>query len=437
MSVPQALSRHRGGIGIAGLCGSAVALWAIAVPLDVRLSSLPIALNTLAVAAALAAAAAFPLSLVLAARLPVVERLFGGLDRVYGAHRATAIGVLVLVLAHGVLLAASRAAISLAAVPSLFALSIDNWRVLLGAVVGVVLSIGMYLTLRGRMRHELFVWVQRALGVAFVGAVVHAFAHEGAKSASLPLTLYLGTLNAAGIMAFAYRSIFAKALVPRHDYRVEAVRHLDESVSEVTLEPLTRPLPFTPGQFVFVTFYGSPLPEEPHPFSMTSGAGERALKLVIKRLGDYTARLKLLEPGTRAKVEGPYGGLSHMRIRNLRQIWIAGGIGITPFLSMARSLDSSGYQVDLFYATETREQAHFLDELYEIADRDPRVRVVSVRKDNLGRISAEDVCGTMRDLVHKDILICGPPAMMDSLRAQFRRLGVPDDRLHAERFSFG
>lgn len=419
------------------LCAIAGALWAIAVPLDIRLSSLPIALNTLAVAAALAAAAAFPLSLVLAARLPVVERLFGGLDRVYGAHRATAIGVLVLVLGHGMLLAASRAAISVESVPSLFALTTDNWRVLLGAAVGVALSVGMYLTLGGRMRHELFVWVQRALGVAFLGAVVHAFAHESAKSASLPLALYLGALNAAGIAAFGYRSIFAKALVPRHDYRVANVRPLDDSVTEVTLEPAARPMRFTPGQFVFVTFYGGRLPEETHPFSMTSGANERDLKLVIKRLGDYTAKLRLLESGAKAKVEGPYGALSHARIANLRQIWIAGGIGITPFLSMARSLDSSGYQIDLFYATETKDQAHFLDELYEIADRDPRVRVVSVRRDNLGRISAEDVCGTMRDLVHKDILICGPPAMMDSLRAQFRELGVPDERLHAERFSFG
>jgi predicted ferric reductase len=436
MSV-HALARHRGGVGIAVLGGLAVALWAIAIPLEIRLSSLPIALNTVAVAAALAAAAAFPLSLVLAARLPVVERLFGGLDRVYGAHRATAIGALVLVLAHGVLLAASRAAISLTAVPSLFELTLDNWRVLLGAAVGGALSVGMYLTLRGRMRHEHFVWVQRALGVAFLGAVAHAFAHESAKSASLPLWLYLGTLNAAGIAAFGYRSIFAKVLVPRHDYRVAKVRSLDDSVTEVTLEPAARPMRFAPGQFAFVTFYGSRLPEETHPFSMTSGANERDLKLVIKRLGDYTAGLQLLESGAKAKVEGPYGALSHERIANLRQIWIAGGIGVTPFLSMARSLDSSGYQIDLFYATETKDQAHFLDELYEIADRDPRVRVVSVRKDNLGRISAEDVCGTMRDLVLKDILICGPPAMMDSLRAQFRDLGVPDERLHAERFSFG
>lgn len=321
--------------------------------------------------------------------------------------------------------------------PSLFALELDNWSPLLAALVGVTLSVGMYLTLRGGLRHELFVWVQRGLGVVFLGGVVHTFAEENLKSSSFLLALYVGALSALGVLAFAYRSIFVKALVPRHEYRVTAVRRLDETVTEVTLEPVGAPMPFTPGQFVFVTFYGSPLPEETHPFSMTSGAGDREMKLVVKRLGDYTARLKLLQPGTRAKVEGPYGGLSHARIRNLRQVWIAGGIRITPFLSMARSLDSSGYQIDLFYATETKDQAHSLDELYDIADRDPRVRVVSVRKDNLGWISAEGVCGTMGDVVNKDILMCGPPGMMDSLRAQFRALGVPDERLHAERFSFG
>jgi predicted ferric reductase len=430
-------TRSAAGVVIVGLCAIPVLAWAAAAPMGERLVSPPIALLSLSIASALAAAAAFPLTLVLAARLPVVERVFGGLDRVYGAHRATAIGVLVLVLAHGALLIASRATISLAAVPPLFALTIDSWRVLLGVAAGLVLTAGMFLTLRGGMRHELFVWVQRALGLAFVVAVVHAFAQDSAKSASPLITYYLGLLNAAGVLAFAYRSVFANQVVPRREYRVGSVRQLDADVSEVTLEPLADPLAFAPGQFVFVTFYGSPLPEEAHPFSMTSGAGERSLKLVIKRLGDFTAQLKLVDPGTRAKVEGPYGGLSHTRIRNVRQIWIAGGIGITPFLSMARSLDASGYEIDLYYATETREQAHFLDELYEIADRDPRVRVVPVRKDNLGRLGAEDVCGTMRDLVHKDILICGPPAMMESLGRQFRALGVPDHRIHAERFSFG
>ncbi len=432
-----ALTRDRGGAAIVLLCAVTVALWALATPVGDGFSSLPVALRSLSVFAALAAAAAFPLSLVLGARLPAVERVFGGLERVYGAHRATAIGVLVLVVSHGALLVASRASISLTAVPPLFALTVDNWRVLLGAAVGVALSIGMYLTLRGGIRHELFVWVQRVMGVAFVAAAVHVFAQESAKSSSIALTLYLAAVTSAGVLAFAYRSILSRFAVPRLDYRVVKVRPLDDSVTEVTLEPLARPMRSMPGQFVFVTFYGSRLPEETHPFSMTSGTGERELKLVIKRLGDYTAKLKLLETGASAKVEGPYGGLSHARIRNLRQIWIAGGIGITPFLSMARSLDESGYEIDLYYATETSAQAHFLDELYEIADRDPRVRVVSVRKDNLGRLTAEDVCGTMRDLVHKDILICGPPAMMDSLLAQFRKLGVPDDRVHAERFSFG
>lgn len=432
-----ALTRDRGGVAIVLFCAVTVALWALATPMGDGFSSPPIALRSLGVVAALIAATAFPLALVLGARLPAVDRIFGGLDRVYSAHRATAIAVLVLVLAHGALLIASRAVISPAAVLPMLQLSVDNWRVLLGALVGVTLSVGMFLTLRGGLRHELFVWIQRALGVVFLGAAVHAFAQESTKSSSLPLTLYLGVLTGAGVLSFVYRSVLVNALVPRHEYRVVGVRHLDESITEVTLEPVAAPMGFSPGQFVFVTFYGSALPQEAHPFSMTSGAGERDLKLVIKRLGDYTARLKLLEPGTRAKVEGPYGGLSHTRIPNLRQIWIAGGIGITPFLSMARSLDASGYQIDLFYATETREQAHFLDELYAIADRDPRVRVVSVRKDNLGRINAEDVCGTTRDLVHKDILICGPPAMMDGLRTQFRKLGVPDERLHAERFSFG
>lgn len=75
------LRRHRGGVTIGVLSAIGVGLWALALPLDVRFASLPSALDSLALAAAFAAASAFPLALVLAARLPPVERFFGGLDR--------------------------------------------------------------------------------------------------------------------------------------------------------------------------------------------------------------------------------------------------------------------------------------------------------------------------------------------------------------------
>jgi len=193
-----------------------------------------------------------------------------------------------------------------------------------------------------------------------------------------------------------------------------------------------------PGQFVFVSFDDAHLGRgwEFHPFSITSAPGDPQLRLVVKALGDYTSALRRLEPGGRARVEGPYGALSYTNIGNARQIWIAGGIGVTPFLSIARSLVAADYEVDFYYCTERIPEAYFEPELFEISEGNRRLRVIRIRRDRLGFVTAADVAGASRDLPSKDILICGPPVMIRGLRSQFLKLGVPARQLHSEEFSF-
>jgi len=82
------------------------------------------------------------------------------------------------------------------------------------------------------------------------------------------------------------------------------------------------------------------------------------------------------------------------------------------------------------------DQAYFLDLFYEVADRDPRIRVILFAKDKLGFITAEDIEGISRGLAQKDILICGPPPMIKSLRAQLTSRGIPAANIHVEEFGF-
>ncbi len=161
------------------------------------------------------------------------------------------------------------------------------------------------------------------------------------------------------------------------------------------------------------------------------------LDIVVKALGDHTAALQGVPVGTRADIEGPYGTFSHLNVPNVRQIWIAGGIGVTPLLSMARSLDGSAGEIDFFYCTEGPEHAHFIDELYAKADRYPQFRVVPIRSRSLGRIGAQDIIGVSRPIEHDAaILICGPPAMNVNLATQFIERGIPRSQVYFEDFSF-
>jgi predicted ferric reductase len=192
-----------------------------------------------------------------------------------------------------------------------------------------------------------------------------------------------------------------------------------------------------PGQFIFISFRSDVPGREPHPYSIASAPGNETLDIVVKALGDHTAAIEGLTPGTRADIEGPHGTFSYLNVPNARQIWIAGGIGVTPLLSMARHLDGSAGEIDFFYCTEGPEQAHFIDELYAKADLYPQFRVVPIRSRSLGRISAQDIIGVSRPIEHDAaILICGPPAMNANLATQFIERGIPRSQVYFEDFSF-
>ncbi len=418
---------------LAVLCLVPVLLWALAHPLAERFATPASALKSLANIAALVGTVAFAVALVLGSRLRVVERLFVGLDRMYRAHRFLGLVAVSLAALHALLLVLSRALLSGVSAWTLFTPG-AGWKIFVGVVALAGLLAGLALTLFARMRHETFVRVQKSLGIVFLIASVHVFVVSGTKASSRPLTVYLALLTVLALVAFARRSLFGRLLIRRHLYRVEGVNRLAQDAVEIVLAGKGDSLRFQPGQFVFVRF--AELGGEAHPFSITSAPDEAALRLVVKALGNHTRVLMDLPPGGSAELEGPYGTFSHIALANSRQVWIAGGIGITPFLSMARSLDGTGQEIDLYYCTEASDQAYFLKELFQVADRNPRVRVIPIRKVDLGRLSADDIEAASRDLPEKDILICGPPAMIRNLTGQLRARGVPRARIHYEDFNF-
>jgi predicted ferric reductase len=359
----------------------------------------------------------------------------------YEVHRLNGEIAFLLLLGHVVLILASRATISTSTALDLLRPS-AGWTIFAGVLVFSGMVVAIVLTLFVRLDHELFVYVQRSFGLVFLGATYHVFTSSGARADSRTLNLYLATLATLGIAAFLYRSVLGNLLVRRYRYGVTGVQRLDASVTEFTLLPVKAPLRFTPGQFVFVSFrskalddeFGMLLRNQFHPFSITSAPDEPTLRITVKAVGDYTRALRQLEPGADAVVEGPYGSFGRGAERH-RRIWIAGGIGVTPFLSMARSLGEDAPAIDFYYCVERESEAHFVDELRAIAGERNRFRVVAVPRDKEGFLTAERLAAET-DLVSADVLICGPPAMLDGLRGQLRTQGVVDEHIHAEEFGF-
>jgi predicted ferric reductase len=386
-------------------------------------------LKSVANLAALFGIAAWAATLVLASRIRPLERALGGLDQLYVVHRRLGILVVVLAVTHALFLTlhAGGSALDLY-LPS------EGWSTFSGVIALVLLTGFVVTSVLGRLGYQTFVLVQRLAGAAFVLGAFHTFAVRGTSASSPGLTAYLAFLTAAGVASLGYRLLGGRLGVGRHPYRVAEVRRLDDDAVEIVMAPVARPLVFQAGQFLYATFDQDGIPRESHPFTIASAPGGE-LRLAVKRLGDFTGRLMQLRPGARAQLEGPFGSFCLNDDTGHSQTWIAGGIGITPFLSWARSLDGS-IAVDLYYCTPGAEQAHFIQELYEIADRYPRFRVIPIRKSSLGRLSVEDIEAVNPKVSNGHVLICGPPVMIDNMRTGFAARGIPQDRIHTECFDF-
>jgi predicted ferric reductase len=412
-----------------------VALWFTALPVGGRFEGAGATLQSLGVLAALAGWSAFAVNLILGARLRIIEHAFGGLDRLYRAHRRIGATVVILLVAHAALLFASRVVLlDLSFGLSLFTPS-QGSVIFTGVLVLAALVAGVVASFFAPLRHGLFVALQRTLGLLFLLAGLHVFRTGGTKASSSALTVVMVTLAIAAAAGYVYRSVLGQLLVRRRHYRVTAVNELDDRVVELVLEPIRSAIQFVPGQFAFLDLdYPSP-DIGPHPFSVTSAHGDTTLRFVVKALGDHTRSLHELPTGVHARVEGGFGGFSHLTVPGSRQVWIAGGIGITPFLSMARSLDPERFDVDLYYCTAHLDETYFADELAALApERGFRLHLVP--EDSDGFLTAERLRAELPDLADREVLICGPGPMLASLRSQLSAIGVPASQVHGEDFRF-
>lgn len=390
------------------------------------------------------------LSLVLVSTLPWVEEWFDGIDRAAVWHRRLAITGLVLLLPHIVLSSNgnhSRIGPQLGVLGLLGLLGLALWAILPRWRSVVPRLLRPVVTALGRLpgvRHVRRVtggyerW--RALHRTTGAFVAFGFFHgvlDGTPWAAAPVLRW--TYVAAGALGlgfYLYRELLARFFVSLHDYQVAAVTPVSEAIVEIALRPLGRPLRFSPGQFAMVYLEGRDGWHR-HPFTIASAPEEELVRFTVKELGDYTARLRdTVEPGMPAVIGGPHGRFSHAKGTD-RQLWIAGGVGVAPFLSWMRALDGTldGKKVDFFYSAEG--EPPFGDEIAAIAGghEELAVHVVDTAVD--GRLTPEQVLEAVGgDVRGVSVFMCGPTGMLRSFRPGLRRAGVPARRIHHEYFDW-
>ncbi len=387
----------------------------------------------------------------LMARVPLVERAFGR-DRLTRWHRWTGFTSLHLMLAHVALVTAGYAiAAELGVLAQLWEMIAGYPGMLLATAGTAALGMVAVTSLRAarrRLRYES--WHLLHL-YAYLGAGL-ALPHQlwaGEDFLATPAaTVYWWTLYALAAGAvLVYRLGLPVWRNARHRLTVSRVeaegagltsvyltgRHLDE-------------LPVRAGQFLQWRFRDGPGWTRSHPYSLSAAPHTGTLRITVKDLGDGSARVAALRPGTRAYVEGPYGTLTGEAYPGGPVVMLACGIGITPLLALLGELPYEPGEATLIYRARDEADLAFGADLDWLAQErgvevvhllGPRAGDASwLPQDLAGYDDADALCDFAPDIAEAEVYVCGPDGWTAAVRAAALAAGVPAWRLHTERFAW-
>ena len=362
---------------------------------------------------------------ILATRLPGTEVVFGGLDRIYVLHKWAGITAMVTALLHDTIDAEMRGQVSETALNEV-AEALGEIS-LYGLLILVALSVATFIP------YHLWKWTHKLMGILFAAGALHFAFILKPFAMSDPAGLFTGAFCLAGIMSYIW-TLLPGSIRPAYTYRISGISQTGGAVA-IEMTPQTRVLRPRPGQFGMLSFVGAGLPEQ-HPFSFSSAGPDGKLRVTVKPLGDFTTALPhRIAPGQSVKIQGPFGRFCPSE--RSRQVWIAGGIGVTPFLTWARNMQATDRAVDFFVCARSRDQVPHLDELEALARDRANLTLHLMIPAEGNRLSAATIARIVaKDMRKVRVSFCGPVSLRETLKTGLRRYGVGPRRFHYEVFEF-
>jgi predicted ferric reductase len=409
---------------IGGITAISVAVTLAQLPASTWMSTGALSLSMGVAAMSLMAATAL-----LASRWSVIENAFGGLDRVYLAHKWMAIAALVFASIHFVFKAGAPGweTASIVTLPS-------SWTRLVRQLALIALMVIVILALNRKIPYHRWRWWHKLSGPLFAIVVLHWLSFKSPIALSSAAGIWLATLSGVGLLAAAYKLVLYPFVAPHAEYRV--VRAVPGAAAlHLELEPVKHPVSFEAGQFAFISVKEDGL-REPHPFTIARAPDEKGhVHFVIRDLGDYTHKLiRRIAVGMHATVYAPFGRFR--RVPTKREIWIAGGVGISPFLAWLTDeqpppLDN----VTLFYFFTPGREFPSAERIEELARR-RNAEFVPVPDGPTSETFKKRFEALVRESGSQDLIVscCGPKGLLEHVRGRMREHGLPDGCLRFEHF---
>jgi ferredoxin-NADP reductase/DMSO/TMAO reductase YedYZ heme-binding membrane subunit len=402
--------------------------------------------------AGLVAADLLLLGVLMVARIPRVERVFGQ-DTLARWHRVLGFTSVTLMAVHIVAITVGYAATDRRNLLGEAWDLVWNYPGMLLATAGTAALVMVAGTsvraARRRLRYESWhlLHLYTYLGVGL------ALPHEvwtGADFTASPWAraYWWGLYLAGAVSVLVFRVGLPVYRTFRH--RLVVARVVREGPGVVSVHLRGRALgklPVVAGQFFVWRFLDGPGASRGNPYSLSAAPHPGRLRITVKDLGDGSGRLAAIRPGTPVAVEGPFGRLTGAVRRGRKLTMVASGIGITPIRALLEELDYAPGEAVLLYRASTRADLIFRRELDQLAAR-RGIRTVYLfgrRAPGGSWLPAGAADGMpddvslawlVPDIADHDVYVCGPGPWMDAVRAAAYRAGVPRDRVHTENFAW-
>ena len=374
----------------------------------------------------------------LVSRIPAVERVLGQ-DGLLRWHRRLAPWPISLLVAHALLITVGYAQAARAGVWHQVGVMLTKYPDVLTATVGlgIMCFIGVVSlrAIRSRLRREtwwlIHLWMYLALAISFA----HVLA-LGPSFVGHPLTQVVWSVAWAATAGLVLCYRFGLPLVRsmRHRLLVAEVRPEGPGVVSVICRGRhLDKLAVAGGQFFCWRFLTPRMWWQAHPYTLSALPQPPYLRLTVKGVGDHSAALAKLRPGTKVVIEGPYGAFTRYAQYRKRALLVAGGIGVTALRSLLEDLPRNSAPVVVLRATRAEDLVLAKEVAELVRYRHGRLHEVVGTREQAG-LDDKSLARLVPDLRDRDLYICGPAGFVDDTVDLAKRLGVPDEAIHHEAY---
>lgn len=364
-------------------------------------------------------------------RHKILDNLFDGLDRSYIYHKFLSISALILVICHNITMDIGKRAERVAGIKRIK----DPYAMFGTFSMYLFIALIIIAIVAKKLNYERWKTIHKFMIIPYAFGIYHYYGSATYAVFSIkPYAIWMDIINLIGLISVAYSIFFYEKLSFKYKYKVQKLESVANGTIEITGAALGNDMEFKPGQFAFLKILDKDNKFLSHPFTISQAPKKGYIQFTIKALGDDTKALyDNLKVGSEFSVSGPHGKFDY-KAGAKNQIWIAGGIGVTPFRSFAQSNIDENFSIDFFYAYNNEAEGAYTDELQALSKDNLRIHLFNSKEK--GFLSVEEISNFVNIKDDIDVYFCGPKPMRENLKKQFKDSKFKILNFNYEHFQF-